>query len=77
MEGPGNPGKVTIPQQVLNGLVPANQFLYFQVKGVYLLNLSPVFFAKDDLAGMFIMQHIASPIVAERPEALLNIMLLR
>ena len=77
MDGPGNPRNIdTPPASTASGISPAHQFLYLKVKGAYGMNLSSALFAKDVIAGMFISQHMVGPMVRERPEAPLNIMLL-
>ena len=72
MEGPGNPGNITTPNQIPSGITLAHQFLYLQVKGEFGLPLAPALFAKDVIAGMFITQGMA----AEHPEPLLNMFLM-
>ena len=72
MEGSGNPGNITTPNQIPSGINPARQFLYLQVKEEFGLPLAPALFVKDVIAGMFITQGMA----AEHPEPPLNMFLM-
>ena len=87
MEGLGNPGNVHTPNQADSRIAPANHILKLRVQDPYGVNLSTALFdvcnvfdvlmyLKDVIVGMFITQHMASPIAAERPEVPLNMMLL-
>ena len=78
MEGPNPPGPVETPPASLtsSGIAPAHQFLYLKVLGAQGAPLSPALFAQDVIAGMFITQHMVSPIGRDRPEAPLNVLLL-
>ena len=78
MEGPNDPGQVVTPPASLtsSGIAPAHQFLYLKVLSAQGAPLSPALFAQDVIAGMFITQHMVSPIGKDRPEAPLNVLLL-